>query len=243
MQVNESKFFAFVPQIGLEISEAQMGDAGRYECHLVNDVGKATGECNVTVHKIFKPPVFTRHLKDVKQIKDCDARLICEVGANPKPDVQWLHNGKPIDAEDGSRYRIKNNGNTRTLIIRRLEDGDAGEYKCIAKNREGQAESSCNLELVEFVEKQRSDAPEFLKTIGDELVFRGMSARFTALVTGNPEPDFEFTFNGEPLEPTDRIHIARERSGIIRLSMAYVEECDIGTYGLRVWNEHGEAYQ
>ena len=23
--------------------------------------------------------------------------------------------------------------------------------------------------------------------------------------------------------------------------MAYVEESDIGTYGLRVWNEHGEA--
>ena len=36
---------------------------------------------------------------------------------------------------------------------------------------------------------------------------RGMSARFTALVTGFPEPEFEFTFKGEPLEPTDRIHI------------------------------------
>ena len=69
-----------------------------------------------------------------------------------------------------------------------------------------------------------------------------MSARFTALVTGNPEPDFEFTFNGQPLEPTDRIHIQRERSGLIRLSMAYVEESDIGTYGLRVWNQHGEAH-
>ena len=34
-----------------------------------------------------------------------------------------------------------------------------------------------------------------------------MSARFTALVTGFPEPEFEFTFKGEPLEPTDRIHI------------------------------------
>ena len=68
-----------------------------------------------------------------------------------------------------------------------------------------------------------------------------MSARFTALVTGEPEPEFEFTFDGAPIEPGDRIHISRERSGLIRLSMAYVEESDIGRYGLRVWNEHGEA--
>ncbi len=60
-------------------------------------------------------------------------------------------------------------------------------------------------------------------------------------VTGTPEPDFEFTFNGRPVESTDRIHVSRERSGLLRLSMAYVEESDIGTYGLRVWNQHGEA--
>ena len=64
-------------------------------------------------------------------------------------------------------------------------------------------------------------------------LFRGMSARFTALVNGTPEPEFEFSFNGVPLFPTDRIHITRERSGLIRLSMAFVEESDIGTYSLR----------
>ncbi len=52
----------------------------------------------------------------------------------------------------------------------------------MATNREGEAETSCQLEVVDFVEKERSDAPQFLKKIGDELVFRGMSARFTALV-------------------------------------------------------------
>ena len=36
--------------------------------------------------------------------------------------------------------------------------------------------------------------------------------------------------------------MTKERSGLIRLSMAFVEESDIGVYGLRVFNEHGEAY-
>ena len=36
--------------------------------------------------------------------------------------------------------------------------------------------------------------------------------------------------------------MTKERSGLIRLSMAFVEESDIGVYGLRVFNEHGETY-
>lgn len=226
--------------IGLEIVKAVMSDAGRYECHLSNDVGTETGVCNVQVHKIFKPPRFSRPLNNVKQLIDCDARFVCEVGCNPKPEVCWKFNGSPI--ADGGRYKIKTNGNTRSLFIKKIKESDAGSYTCHAKNKEGEGESTGTLEIVEYIEKGKSDAPEFLKKIGDEMVFRGMAARFTALVTGFPEPEYEWFFNKQPLYPTDRIHMTRERSGLLRLSMAFVEESDIGTYGLRVYNEHGEAY-
>ena len=125
---------------------------------------------------------------------------------------------------------MKTNGMTRMLLIKKIQESDVGSYTCRAKNQEGTVESCGSLEIVEFVEKGKHDAPEFLKKIGDELVFRGMAARFTALVTGTPEPEFEFFFNNRPLFETDRIHISQERTGLIRLSMAYVEESDIGTY-------------
>ena len=51
-----------------------MADAGKYECHLSNEVGTTTGVCDVTVHKIYKPPHFARQMNDVKQLLDCDAR-------------------------------------------------------------------------------------------------------------------------------------------------------------------------
>jgi hypothetical protein len=35
--------------------------------------------------------------------------------------------------------------------------------------------------------------------------------------------------------------MTKERTGLIRLSMPFVEESDIGVYGLRVWNQHGES--
>lgn len=98
---NRVHFFSDGELIGFEIDNANMNDVGKYECHLSNEVGKVTGECNVTVNKIFKPPFFSRPLTDVKQLVDCDARFVCEVGCNPKPEIQWLFNGKPI--EDGGR--------------------------------------------------------------------------------------------------------------------------------------------
>ena len=97
--------------------------------------------------------------------------------------------------EDDARHKIKTNGMTRMLIIKKISESDAGSFTCVAKNQEGTTESRGSLELVEFVERGRNDAPEFLKKIGDEMVFRGMAARFTALVTGVPEPEFEFFFN------------------------------------------------
>ena len=53
-------------QIGLEVVGAKCDDAGAYECHLSNELGKETGVCNVTVHKIYKPPHFSRQLNNVR---------------------------------------------------------------------------------------------------------------------------------------------------------------------------------
>ncbi len=44
-------------------------------------------------------------------------------------------------------------------MIKKIRESDVGVYTCSAKNKEGAAESSGNLEIVEFIEKGRSDAP------------------------------------------------------------------------------------
>merc|ERR1719443_1064837 len=210
----------------LEASIANIGDTGAYECHLSNDQGTCTGVCNAEVKKVYSAPLFSKPLNNIKQLLNCDAKFVCEVNSNPRPEISWFFNGQPV--EEDARRKIKTNGMCRMLMIKKLKESDVGSYTCVAKNQEGTTESRGSLEIVEFVERGRNDAPEFLKKIGDEMVFRGMAARFTALVTGVPEPEFEFFFNNKPLFPTDRIHIVQERTGLIRLSMAYVEESDIG---------------
>ena len=56
------------------VLKAVMADSGRYECHLSNEMGHTTGICNVEVHKIFKPPFFSRQMNNIKQLVNCDAR-------------------------------------------------------------------------------------------------------------------------------------------------------------------------
>lgn len=66
-----------------------------------------------------------------------------------------------------------------------------------------------------------------------------MPARFTACITGNPEPDFEWYRNGDRLWQTDRIRTEQEGS-LLRLIISNVDELDAGKYVLKIVNPHGE---
>ena len=100
----------------------------------------------------------------------------------------------------------------------------------------------CNKNGVIFISdrKQKVEPPSFLKKIGDCEVYKGMTAKFTACVTGNPEPAFEWYRNDERVWPTDRIRMEEEGSGLLRLIIQNVEEHDVGKYSLRIYNPHGE---
>lgn len=86
------------------------------------------------------------------------------------------------------------------------------------------------------------EPPSFLKRIGDCEIFRGMAAKFTACVTGYPEPYYEWYKSDERLFASDRIKMEREGTGILRLIInRVVPEHDLTTYKLRIYNDYGEA--
>lgn len=99
----------------------------------------------------------------------------------------------------------------------------------------------CNIcNICNFSQKmQKVEPPTFLKRIGDCEVYRGMPAKFTACVTGYPEPDFEWYRNGDRIWPTDRIRMDQEGS-LLRLMVVNVDELDAGKYVLKISNPHGE---
>merc|ERR1719369_2245677 len=90
---DRANFFSDGELIGLEIVNANTGDSGKYECHITNEVGKSVGVCNAEVRKVYSAPLFSKQLNNVKQLLNCDAKFVCDVGANPRPEVGWMFNG------------------------------------------------------------------------------------------------------------------------------------------------------
>ncbi|XP_020711856.2 obscurin isoform X2 [Athalia rosae] len=227
-------------KVGLQINPATPKDAGVYGCRLVSPLGEDATSSNVNVRKVYQEPTFTYKFSDLQQLPTYDAKFPARVDGIPRPDIHWYFNDTPI-LRDSDKYKMKRDGDACCLYVRDCTPAEAGRYKCKAVNKAGEAECMANLEIVDKIEKQQKmEPPSFLKKIGDIEVFRAMTAKFTACVTGCPEPHYEWFHNDYKLWPSDRIRMDKEGSGLLRLSVSGICESDVGTYRLRIFNPHGE---
>ncbi|XP_039752240.1 obscurin-like isoform X7 [Pararge aegeria] len=226
-------------RVGLEINPLELPDAGVYAVKLVNPLGEDSTEGKLNVRKVFQPPRFTQKFTDLQQLPTFDAKFPARVTGIPSPEITWYKDNVPLKPSD--KYSIKRDGDACCLYVRDLVQEDAGQYKCVAKNKEGEDSCEAALEVVDKIgRKQKVEPPTFLKKIGDAEVFRGLSAKFTACATGTPEPDVEWFRNDEKIFPSDRIRIEQETTGLLRLTIGGVTPEDVGTYRCRIYNPHGE---
>lgn len=226
-------------RVGIEINPVEMPDTGIYSVKLVNPLGEDSSEGKITVRKVFQQPTFSQKFTDLQQLPTFDAKFPARVFGKPTPDITWYKNDSLLKPSD--KYSMKRDGDACCLYVRDLSLDDAGVYKCIAKNKEGEASCEANLEVVDKIaRKQKVEPPSFLKKIGDIEVFRGMSAKFTACATGTPEPDVEWFRNDEKLFPCERIRMDKETTGLLRLTISGIDPSDVGTYKCRIYNPHGE---
>ncbi|KAK0180904.1 hypothetical protein PV327_003237 [Microctonus hyperodae] len=227
-------------KVGLEINPSIAKDAGVYRCRLVNPLGEETSNATATIRKIFQRPNFTQRFTDLQQIPGHDAKFAARITGIPRPDVAWYYNDKPIP-KDNDKYKIKRDGDAYYLYIKDCNPNDDGRYKCRAVNKDGETSCEAYLTVADKIDKQQKvEPPSFMKRIGDCEVYKGMTAKFTACVTGCPDPSFEWYRNDERLWPTDRIRMEEEGSGLLRLILLNVDEHDVGKYSLRIYNPHGE---
>ncbi|XP_066949349.1 LOW QUALITY PROTEIN: muscle M-line assembly protein unc-89-like [Macrobrachium rosenbergii] len=224
----------------LEIRPCKGSDAGKYKCVIQNDKGSDETECEVSIRKCFEAPFFTSTFPNQAKLPGREVKMSVKVDAVPKPDLTWFFNGKPLEA-DGDRIRVRRDGDGQTLLIKDCTYSDSGNYKVVAKNREGEVEHEASLEVSDDVDPtRRAEAPVFLKVMGDQELFEGSNALFKAIVTGRPEPEYKWTKNGGTIIPTNRVIIEKDHDGLIRLTIKNITPSDAGVYQLKVWNEHGE---
>ncbi|CAF3257885.1 unnamed protein product [Rotaria sp. Silwood2] len=83
------------------------------------------------------------------------AKLRCEVKGKPTPRIKWLKNGKPLATE--SRIEHTYEDDIATLVIKKLNLEDNGEYTCRANNEEGSESSSAQITVKAHVRTEDED--------------------------------------------------------------------------------------
>ena len=68
--------------------------------------------------------------------------MTCDVIGNPAPEIQWTFNDGPID---GTRFQISPSGD---LLIKQIQDQDAGTYRCTAGNSLGKITAAAQLRVL-----------------------------------------------------------------------------------------------
>ncbi|XP_041477176.1 myosin light chain kinase, smooth muscle-like isoform X3 [Lytechinus variegatus] len=90
-------------------------------------------------------PHFIKEMVDCEVFEGDSARFDCQVAGDPEPDIKWLQDGEEI--EESSRFIFDyDDDGMCSLIIRRIQEDDEGEYCIKATNSKGEA--SCIADLL-----------------------------------------------------------------------------------------------
>ncbi|XP_006903242.1 PREDICTED: matrix-remodeling-associated protein 5 [Elephantulus edwardii] len=135
-----------------------------------------------------KPQIVTKSPKTVSVTVDADAVFPCEATGKPMPFVTWtkVSTGALLTPNTRlHRFEVLKNG---TLVIRKVQQQDHGQYLCTAKNLHGVDTMPVHL----FVTTQQ---PQILAShYQDVTVYLGDTIAMECLAKGTPVPQISWIF-------------------------------------------------
>lgn len=160
----------------LIIKSVDFEDAGNYECEASNGVGLAKSySINL---QVLAAPYFTVEPDVFVGAEDETAEFRCQASGLPAPEIQWIHNGKPI-SESAANPRRKVFPDR--IVIERLQKADTGNYGCNATNSIGYVYKDVYLNVLALA-PEIEDAPDDVATVD------GLAVNLTCKVFGSPKP-------------------------------------------------------
>ncbi|CAD6198030.1 unnamed protein product [Caenorhabditis auriculariae] len=190
----------------------------------------------------YPAPSFSQELTDLGDMGEADATaFVCvlEPIGDPTLRVQWEHNGHPIPYSN--RISCTNEFGVATLLIKHLISADSGEYKCVATNAKGTAQTVGKI-VVESATV--IDAPQIVQKLVENIdgTLEGDSIHLECRVTpiNDPQLKIQWLRNGAPLPEASRFRPVYE-FGFVSLDILYAYPEDNGDYELVAYNDKGEA--
>ncbi|CAF4411465.1 unnamed protein product, partial [Rotaria socialis] len=183
----------------LLVKSTQITDKGSYVCQATNIGGTVDVKLNLNVQQV-KPTLKSDLMKDIVALADEPVALTIQA-AGTKPKVKWYKDGEEIIETVEEEYEIIEEEETYTLLIKRAQPKDSGEYQAVITNDAGQVKSKkikVQIQKAAHLKKK----PEPIVTVK-----QGEQARFECEFVGNPSPKVSWLRDGKPLTPKDGFEI------------------------------------
>ncbi|XP_020716206.1 obscurin isoform X3 [Ceratitis capitata] len=180
----------------LEISNIQPIDSGAYKVIVSNALGEVSALCAVAVKPESQQPGFVKPLEDIRVSVGEPLKLEARVVGFPAPEIRWTKNGVALRPSKNINF-INNPNGLIGLSIDEVQPEDAGIYKCLIVNKEGEVEGSSTVTVL-----PKEKEPEFITELHDTNCIEGFPAKLQIKVVGNPKPDVKWFHNGEEILPT-----------------------------------------
>ncbi|XP_059684707.1 hemicentin-2 [Gavia stellata] len=208
-----------LPNGQLHLLQASPGDMGTYLCVAHNPSGTAAGRTRLIVQV---PPVIAAGPAELAVLEGLDVLLPCAAHGIPEPRVSWSREGAPVRG-GGGKATVLPSGE---LLLRDIQEGDAGSYSCTAVNSAGRAVRQLSLSV--------HTLPTFTRLPGDITLSQGERLELVCAAVGSPQPHISWTANGQLV--TDGVS---GQSGRSTLRREAASRADSGTYICRAENSAG----
>ncbi|KAL0979469.1 hypothetical protein UPYG_G00185480 [Umbra pygmaea] len=210
---------------GLTIRDAHPEDAGNYTCLATNEAGSA----KQTVFLNYAEEPHIRVVKEAVMVAvGGDATLECHATGVPPPLVKWYKGDLQLDSLHFSKLDM----NHGKLQIREVQEMDAGEYSCLARNPAGSSSATVILEV--------GAAPTFSKTPVDMTADVGANVTLPCVARGLPVPTVTWhREDGRPISTKAGVNggSVQLETGHLLIHSVWLE--DEGIYTCEAKNEFG----
>lgn len=157
------------------------------------------------------PPTFT--IKPQLRQEDDGNKLCfeCQMTSNPRPEITWYRGDEQLYDDHRTVIRIKEIGVNKYKITLELDDvfeTDAGLYKVLAKNKQGEVAASINLNFSPADEPHDVQidgvAPTFAKKPSIRQEDEGKRLLFECRILAEPKPSISWYHDGTLVETKGR---------------------------------------
>ncbi|XP_030391159.1 hemicentin-2 isoform X3 [Gopherus evgoodei] len=212
----------------LQLSRAQLSDAGLYTCRASNVAGVAEKAVRL---EVYVPPDIEGDSQESHTVEAVVGQLLaleCSVSGQPPPALSWLKDGLPLAESNGTQIL----GGGAGLRIESVLEGSGGIYTCLASSPAGET-------AIQYLVVVQAP-PQLVIGEGEGHVIAMVndSLRIPCHARGFPAPRVQWLKNGQPIGELDGVVMLEDGR---MLWVPHVRPHDGGLYACEAGSEAGGA--